>query len=539
MMENDALIAAMLADEDVYLNPYIEDAINDSYSEDEQEDYNPTSKNVSRRPTKKRKLEETKKSTKIYNTSGKHVRAPWTDEEEKTFLIGLDTHGRDWTKISALFISRDPKNIRSHAQRHFIRLWYENKDLPAKVQESGKGHTLSGKPLDPDSGFAKRFLKNKPPRKTRFPLPNAITKNTKGSKINSFKVIRGKKKQEVIRKKKRSEKSNSKNKFNTADIANQAPLPRRYNPKRRRCNHSYKELCIKLDNADPHDLHKYQCYRSQFGIKQPFEVTVSPLAVTMADFHSHMLTDEEVIGLLVGSWDKDTQTLRVLCAKPCSSIQNGEDATVNVEMNPVSETEIREWIGTKEASTFCGVSEPVVVGWYHSHPVFEPIPSTKDIETHRQYQQLLEDSFVAWDNVPFVGLIVGPWDIGMINEMSVLKWFSVKNVEDMEHCGRGFPMRIDIKSDSEGITESQISFLKSQMLALGNEYRQASDFKALWRGFAYEKGEDGKYQRVLRSVTRLQKLTESLKADLKDLDVELTKDLLRDVLDSVTNKSLN
>lgn len=99
-------------------------------------------------------------------------------------------------------------------------------------------------------------------------------------------------------------------------------------------------------------------------------------------------------------------------------------------------------------------------------------------------------------------------------------------------------MRIDVKSDSKGITESQISFLKSQMLALGKEYKHAADFEAIWRGFAYEKGADGQYQRVLRSITRLQKLKESLKADLKDLDVELTKDLLRDVLDSVTNKSL-
>ena len=300
-----------------------------------------------------------------------------------------------------------------------MRLWYENKDLPAKVQESGKGHTLSGKPLDPESGYAKRFLKNKPARKTRFPLPIGIAKNTKESKINA---LSGKKKQEISSKKKRlSEKSKPKKRYKAPGIAYQAALPRRYNPKRRKCNNLYKELCVKLDNADPHDLHKYQCYRSQFGIKQPFEVTVSPIAVTMADFHSHMLTDEEVIGLLVGSWDKDTRTLRVLCAKPCSSIQNGEDATVNVEMNPVSETEIREWIETEEASTFCGVPEPVVVGWYHSHPVFEPIPSTKDIETHRQYQQLLEDSTVAWDNVPFIGLIVGPWDIGMINKMSVLK----------------------------------------------------------------------------------------------------------------------
>ena len=94
-MENDALIAAMLAEEDVYNNPYIEDAINDSNSEDEQEDYNPPNRNLSKKSNKKRRLDKAMKSTEISKTSGKKVRAPWTDEEEKTFMIGLETHGRN------------------------------------------------------------------------------------------------------------------------------------------------------------------------------------------------------------------------------------------------------------------------------------------------------------------------------------------------------------------------------------------------------------------------------------------------------------
>ena len=51
-------------------------------------------------------------------------------------------------------INRDRAAIASHAQKHFIGLWYANKPLPAKVRETGEGHTLSGKPLDPESGAA-------------------------------------------------------------------------------------------------------------------------------------------------------------------------------------------------------------------------------------------------------------------------------------------------------------------------------------------------------------------------------------------------
>jgi len=177
-----------------------------------------------------------------------------------------------------------------------------------------------------------------------------------------------------------------------------------------------------------------------------------------------------------------------------------------------------------------------VVGWYHSHPVFEPIPSTKDIENHMRYQQWLGNSSVAWDTVPFIGLIIGPWDVSMINEKSVLKWFSVKKVEDIKHSGRGFPMTINIQSDCDGVTGSQIALLKLHMVALAKTYSHVSDFKSLWRGFTYEKGSHGSYQRVLGSVTRLQKLTGSLKSDLNDLDMQLTEPLMRDVLESVTSK---
>lgn len=54
--------------------------------------------------------------------------------------------------------TRDSNSIRSHAQKHFIKMYRDQIPLPAKVLESGDGYTLSGKPLDPNSAAAKPYL---------------------------------------------------------------------------------------------------------------------------------------------------------------------------------------------------------------------------------------------------------------------------------------------------------------------------------------------------------------------------------------------
>ncbi|EED89082.1 predicted protein, partial [Thalassiosira pseudonana CCMP1335] len=65
-------------------------------------------------------------------------------------------------------------------------------------------------------------------------------------------------------------------------------------------------------------------------------------------------------------------------------------------MDPVSQIYAREAIDNHGMS---------VVGWYHSHPTFQPDPSVTDIENQANYQQLKTGSVC-----PFVGLIVGTYD---------------------------------------------------------------------------------------------------------------------------------
>lgn len=92
------------------------------------------------------------------------------------------------------------------------------------------------------------------------------------------------------------------------------------------------------------------------------------------DFHSH-LAHTEIIGLLGGNFIQrdSTKILQVKLVFPCKSTSTG----IQCEMDPASEMMAREVFSEKGFN---------VVGWYHSHPTFEPHPSIRDIENQTSYQ---------------------------------------------------------------------------------------------------------------------------------------------------------
>ncbi|KAH6563159.1 hypothetical protein BASA62_008719 [Batrachochytrium salamandrivorans] len=122
-------------------------------------------------------------------------------------------------------------------------------------------------------------------------------------------------------------------------------------------------------------------------------VKVHSNALIIMDFHSH-LAHTEIIGLIGGTFDPIKRELCMLQIFPCNSLSTG----IQCEMDPVSEMNAREHFSHQN---LC------VVGWYHSHPTFEPNPSIRDIENQANYQNL----FRRDDGMePFVGVIVSPFD---------------------------------------------------------------------------------------------------------------------------------
>ncbi|KAJ1422526.1 Homeodomain-like protein, partial [Ochromonadaceae sp. CCMP2298] len=46
----------------------------------------------------------------------------WTREEHLTFIKGLEMHGKGWKKIASLIKTRTVVQIRTHAQKYFLKL---------------------------------------------------------------------------------------------------------------------------------------------------------------------------------------------------------------------------------------------------------------------------------------------------------------------------------------------------------------------------------------------------------------------------------
>ncbi|XP_012485124.1 transcription factor SRM1 [Gossypium raimondii] len=79
---------------------------------------------------------------------------PWTEEEHRLFLIGLQKYGKgDWRSISRnAVVSRTPTQVASHAQKYFLRLNSVNE----KNKKRSSIHDLKmgdDNSMDPQSKF--------------------------------------------------------------------------------------------------------------------------------------------------------------------------------------------------------------------------------------------------------------------------------------------------------------------------------------------------------------------------------------------------
>ena len=152
------------------------------------------------------------------------------------------------------------------------------------------------------------------------------------------------------------------------------------------------------------DLQRPRTYAS-VGKRPPYTVRMSPRALATMDAHAHLCMNE-VIGYLGGMWDDDKKELIVARAFPGKSIS---DEGTSCEMDPEREVAI------KEEMEELGL---VVVAWYHSHPVFKPNPSSKDIDNHGNIEKLF-----AEEN-PVFATIVSPYDVALESPTSDINHFS-------------------------------------------------------------------------------------------------------------------
>ncbi|XP_052032728.1 deubiquitinase MYSM1 isoform X2 [Apodemus sylvaticus] len=125
--------------------------------------------------------------------------------------------------------------------------------------------------------------------------------------------------------------------------------------------------------------------------QEPFQVKVASEALLIMDLHAHV-SMAEVIGLLGGRYSEADKILEVCAAEPCNSLSTG----LQCEMDPVSQTQASETLALRGYS---------VIGWYHSHPAFDPNPSLRDIDTQAKYQ-----SYFSRGGAKFIGMIVSPYN---------------------------------------------------------------------------------------------------------------------------------
>lgn len=198
------------------------------------------------------------------------------------------------------------------------------------------------------------------------------------------------------------------------------------------------------------------------------------------DFHSH-LAETEVIGLLGGLYDEDEKILFILGVFPCRSISTG----LQCEMDPESDVEARFFFSSKGF---------VVVGWYHSHPTFEPNPSIRDIENQSEHQTMFRRHELNVE--PFVGVIVSPFDPRNLSFLSKFQFLSVS-----EHVDERLNCRLPFGYDREITRTNELSV---------SVFQQLSDLVRYYRTYEHRVDLSLPLRKGEATTTRLDKLLKSI-----------------------------
>ena len=262
---------------------------------------------------------------------------------------------------------------------------------------------------------------------------------------------------------------------------------------------------------------------------QPFRVVVLPSAQLVMDTHAHLCTNE-VIGYLGGDWDAKSRLVTVRKAFPGRGLASGSD----VEMDPVAEVELKAQVESEGMR---------VVGWYHSHPVFEPTPSGVDVDNQLNYQNLFsaeleedaDETNADETNAPseqkkksvspFVGFIVGPYDLRLPTRVSKMTCFVAER-----RLGRGgvtedAPFEVKYETTKDAPDDDCVDAMCA-VVAANKDVAGRVRINELWRHFTNISNNrpDG------GPCTKLAKLRASLAARLPDTVDELREEKMLDAV---------
>ncbi|XP_007901889.1 histone H2A deubiquitinase MYSM1 isoform X2 [Callorhinchus milii] len=178
---------------------------------------------------------------------------------------------------------------------------------------------------------------------------------------------------------------------------------------------------------DPFQL--IPCHAFTEEKKEPFEVKVAAQVMLVMDMHAHV-SMAEVIGLLGGRYSSGDRVLEICVAEPCNSLSTG----LQCEMDPVSQTQASEALAGRG---YC------IVGWYHSHPAFDPNPSLRDIDTQAKYQ-----NYFSRGGAQFVGMIISPYNSSNALPYSQITCLVVSEELSPDGCYR-LPYQCELKEMNE------------------------------------------------------------------------------------------
>mmetsp|Transcript_14295 Transcript_14295/g.30535 ORF Transcript_14295/g.30535 Transcript_14295/m.30535 type:complete len:416 (-) Transcript_14295:416-1663(-) len=88
----------------------------------------------------------------------------WTPSEHEAFLRGLKMYGREWKKVATCIPTRTSAQIRSHAQKYFVKVTREQQQLLAMAEQQRRSSSPDGMTSKSDAVF----LKSDQPRSKYF-----------------------------------------------------------------------------------------------------------------------------------------------------------------------------------------------------------------------------------------------------------------------------------------------------------------------------------------------------------------------------------